>query len=59
MYDYDHVVCSDCRDVKAYINAASKAILLQECHESCAAAGGSATPAFYFSAGGGDRLFKI
>ena len=52
-YNFDHPPCSDCRDVKAYINAASKEILLKECHESCEACGGSATPAFGFGAGGG------
>ena len=51
-YVFDHQPCSDCRDVFAYIDAASKAILLQECHESCAACGGSATPAFGFQGSG-------
>lgn len=51
-YNFDHDPCSDCNDVNAYIDPASKNILLQECHQSCAASGGSATPAFGFQGSG-------
>jgi len=47
-YSPDHTPCSNCSDVDYSLDANSKAILINECIESCEGTGGHSTPVFYF-----------